>query len=185
MRRVLFLLILTIALAVPMAPAQAHDTSTPFSCTGEEQVAFHVTAAGNLYEMTSVTCVGRYAAFSDHWVVEGISRDRCYRNARPWDGCRAVGNIQLQLKAEAPGSSWVVQTSSSYAGPGASWPCSGEACWFSDSTRFESPHGDETDFAVARGKNAGTAIRFLLADGSNVYTEEVAHQWSGTCVCFN
>jgi hypothetical protein len=68
----------------PTAVAEAHDSSAASVCNATQNVATHITAAGNLYAMDVNLCVGRYNIITDCcWTVEAMVRYTCWRNASP------------------------------------------------------------------------------------------------------
>jgi hypothetical protein len=155
--------------------ASAHDSSIAKSCTGEEEVASYLTAAGNYYALRNNTCAALYAIGSDYYTVEGITRYTCYRNGLSWDGCRVDGYVQVQWRTEGT-SQWYVHSSVYFHVP--------DTGYVSNTGRLSSGHLTDNEYMVVRGKGQGNNVRFLLADGTTVLVP-VADNWSGEYIGFN
>jgi hypothetical protein len=184
MRRVLVAMLLSVAFVlVGMVPAGAHDSTDLIpaeSCTGEQQTAFHVTAAGNLYEDTVNVCVGVPVQGADFWTVEGVVRHRCYRNAAIYDGCRWTSTVETQWKLENI-PDWHVHSSVGWCVPCGTPETTG---WRTDSGREWAGHLDDHDLMRVRGKSEAGQVRFLLADGTEVL-KNMSSVWGPTYAALN
>lgn len=188
MRKYLAAALLPLALFVSLvgapAPAVAHDSTDTIpaeSCTGEQQAAYHVTPAGNLYETTVNVCEGVPATGPGYWTVEGVVRLRCYRNAVIYDGCRWAGaNVETQWREEGI-PTWKVHSSVEWCVPCGTPATTG---WRTDSGREWAGHLDDNNLMRDRGKHEGGQVRFLLADGTDVL-KNMSSVWGPDWAAYN
>jgi hypothetical protein len=178
MRRTLLVVVaLLAALAIPAAPAGAHDSTSVFYGCTDDVVAYYVTAAGNEYETTRNVCAGVYAiAGGNAWHMEGVERLRCYRNDAVWDGCRWAGsNVETQARLES-NPTWIIHSSVEWSYPGGTVGSTG---WRTDSLRRYAGHFADGDATLVRGAGKGGQVRFRLADGNDVLMN-MSSVWSAT-----